>query len=47
MNFYCQFINYYFKIVVLLTGLLKRSVKNKKTELFEFPLTAEEVFNEL
>ena len=47
VNFYYWFISHYFKIAVLLTGLLKGSVKSKKTELFEFPLTAEEVFDEL
>ena len=47
MNFYCQFINHYFKITALLTGLLKNSIKSKKTKLFKFPLTAEETFNKL
>ena len=47
VNFYHQFIDYYFKIIALLTKLLKSSVKSKKTELFKFPLTAEEIFNEL
>ena len=46
-NFYCWFINHYFKIVVLLTGLLKGSVKGKKTGLFEFFLIVKEIFNEL
>ena len=47
MNFYHQFINHYFKITAPLTGLLKNSVKGKKTGLFEFPLIIKEVFNEL
>ena len=47
MNFYHQFIDHYFKITASLTGLLKGSVKSKKTESFEFPLAAEEAFNEL
>ena len=47
VNFYCWFISHYSKIAVLLTGLLKGSVKGKKTELFEFPLAAEESFDEL
>ena len=46
-NFYCWFIDHYFKIAVLLTGLLKGSVKSKKTELFEFPLITKKAFNEL
>ena len=46
-NFYHHFINHYFKIAVLLTGLLKGSMKGKKTELFEFPLAVKKVFNEL
>ena len=46
-NFYHWFISHYFKITALLTGLLKRSVKSKKTEPFEFPLIIKEVFNEL
>ena len=46
-NFYYWFISHYFKITVLLTGLLKGSVKNKKTELFEFLLTVKEIFNKL
>ena len=46
-NFYHWFINHYFKITALLTGLLKGSVKSKKAGLFEFPLATEEVFNEL
>ena len=46
-NFYHQFINHYFKIAASLTKLLKGSVKSKKTELFEFPLTIKETFNEL
>ena len=47
MNFYHQFISHYFKITALLTGLLKGSVKGKKTELFEFPLVTKEAFNKL
>ena len=46
-NFYCWFISHYFKIVVLLIKLLKGNVKNKKTKLFKFPLTAEKAFNKL
>ena len=46
-NFYHWFISHYFKITVSLTGLLKGSVKNKKTELFEFSLITEEAFDEL
>ena len=46
-NFYCWFINHYFKITASLTELLKGSVKSKKTELFKFPLTAKEAFNKL
>ena len=46
-NFYYQFINHYFKIAALLIELLKRSIKSKKTESFEFLLIAEEVFNKL
>ena len=47
VNFYCWFISHYFKITALLTGLLKGSVKSKKTELFEFLLITEEIFNKL
>ena len=46
-NFYCWFISHYFKIAVLLTELLKGSVKSKKAELFEFSLITEKVFNKL
>ena len=46
-NFYHWFISHYFKITVPLTGLLKGSVKSKKTESFEFPLAAKEAFNKL
>ena len=47
VNFYCWFISHYFKITASLTGLLKSSVKSKKTGLFEFPLITKEAFNEL
>ena len=46
-NFYCWFISHYFKIAVLLTELLKGSMKDKKAGSFEFPLITEEAFNEL
>ena len=44
INFYYCFITHYFKITVLLTKLLKRSVKRKKTESFIFFQNAETVF---
>ena len=47
INFYHQFISYYFKIAVPLTGLLKGSMKSKKAELFKFPLIIKKTFNKL
>ena len=46
-NFYHWFISHYFKITALLTGLLKGSVKGKKTGLFEFSLIIKEIFDKL